>query len=58
MSEQLLKRISELEDRLVKINSIIYAVGASIGSDNYFRIRHIAAETEREVRAKRTGASG
>lgn len=43
------KRTSVLEDRLVKINRLIYAKGAPLGSDTYFKIRGLVAETEREV---------
>jgi len=40
-------KVVALENRLIQINNTIYAVGAPLGSDQYFRIRKLANLTQR-----------
>ena len=40
--------ITELRQRLTKINDTIYAVGAPLGSEAYFTIRKICCDNMKE----------
>lgn len=44
LSEQ---RTNELENKLAAINEIIFAQGAHLGSDNYFKIRELCVGGKR-----------
>lgn len=39
---EVLRCLRDREDRLRRINEIIFASGAPLGSDNYFEIRKLA----------------
>ena len=39
---------------LIRINKVLYAQGAPLGTANYFRIREIAAKYEREAESEKT----
>ena len=45
---ELRSELSEARSEMIKINQIIYAAGAPLGSDNYFKIREIVARYERD----------
>lgn len=45
------ERIALLVQRLTQIDSIIFAEGAPLGGDRYFRIRELTSKTLRETEA-------